>query len=557
MRLSWIYLIVIAVWAALYLPGLGSTELKGEEGRRILPAREMMRTGDYALPFSEGKPYHRKPPLVNWSIAGAFRLTGGESEFAARLPSVISLLLLALMGVWAGRALAGRDGALWLPLAMLTMFGVIEKGRLAEIESLFLSLSGIGMLVWLALWRRGSGVWVRWIAAGAVFGLATLAKGPVFLPFFYAVAVVVLWKSGTKRELWHPAHFVGLALTLLPMAVWLHLAGARMDALGDDIPRGAAGQSEVLVNQITKRLNPASIDWAGWFANPWQTLLLLSPWAPLAVFLWRPARKRWWPLMEEKDRALVAGLGYGCLACGLAYALLPEGRARFQMPLVAPVAALAVLLVSGWKQFGQAENEGEAPVGGALLWRVWSGVVRWVCLLVSVVAAVAAPVLMGRGDLSAMEGARALCVLGGGLGVLWLGIARIRAMAAPGRAFAETAAAMVMVMLVNWLIVIPVMARHENVRPAALAILKITGPEPDIAAFYPGPQPFLFYLGPKCVEIASIRQLADSARFVVLPEKRWEGDGMPERLAKKGFTRELLRVKDDDGTPYVLVGRGA
>ena len=35
--------IVLAVWAAIYLPALGSFEIKGEEGRRILPAVAMLK----------------------------------------------------------------------------------------------------------------------------------------------------------------------------------------------------------------------------------------------------------------------------------------------------------------------------------------------------------------------------------------------------------------------------------------------------------------------------------------------------------------------------------
>jgi len=43
-------LIVLLIWAAIYLPALGSLEIKGEEGRRILPAIRMLETGDYIVP---------------------------------------------------------------------------------------------------------------------------------------------------------------------------------------------------------------------------------------------------------------------------------------------------------------------------------------------------------------------------------------------------------------------------------------------------------------------------------------------------------------------------
>ncbi len=57
-------LIVLLVWAAIYLPALGSLAIKGEEGRRILPAVRMIETGDYIVPRVGSATYFRKPPLV-------------------------------------------------------------------------------------------------------------------------------------------------------------------------------------------------------------------------------------------------------------------------------------------------------------------------------------------------------------------------------------------------------------------------------------------------------------------------------------------------------------
>jgi hypothetical protein len=49
-------LIVVLVWAVIYLPALGSIAIKGEEGRRILPAIEMLKTGNYDVPEVGGIP---------------------------------------------------------------------------------------------------------------------------------------------------------------------------------------------------------------------------------------------------------------------------------------------------------------------------------------------------------------------------------------------------------------------------------------------------------------------------------------------------------------------
>src|SRR5215210_6156688 len=89
-------LFITAVWAAIYLPGLGSPEIKGEEGRRILPALTMLDTGNWLVPYVGGKPFLRKPPLMNWAIAASFKLTGVRNEWTARLPSALAVLALGL-----------------------------------------------------------------------------------------------------------------------------------------------------------------------------------------------------------------------------------------------------------------------------------------------------------------------------------------------------------------------------------------------------------------------------------------------------------------------------
>ena len=92
-------LLAAIIWAAIYLPALGSLEIKGEEGRRILPAVAMLDTGRWIVPQVGGVPYLSKPPLINWLVAAAFRVSGTRSEWAARAPSALAVLALALTAV--------------------------------------------------------------------------------------------------------------------------------------------------------------------------------------------------------------------------------------------------------------------------------------------------------------------------------------------------------------------------------------------------------------------------------------------------------------------------
>ena len=75
-----LFLILLFAWAVIYLPGLGRQGLRGEEGRRVLPAVEMLRTGNWVLPRIAGLDYYNKPPGINWLVAASFVLTGEQSE---------------------------------------------------------------------------------------------------------------------------------------------------------------------------------------------------------------------------------------------------------------------------------------------------------------------------------------------------------------------------------------------------------------------------------------------------------------------------------------------
>ena len=186
-------LLVALAWAAIYLPALGSLEIKGEEGRRLLPAVSMLETGKWIVPSVGGVPYLSKPPLINWLAAGSFRLAGNRSEWAARAPSALAVLALALVAVGSLSAWLTPAGAMLAAIFLLTNIGLMEKGRLAEIEALYLSLYGIALLLWLGAWRREADTpgarptWRAWTLPWVFLGLGLLTKGPLHLVFFYVV----------------------------------------------------------------------------------------------------------------------------------------------------------------------------------------------------------------------------------------------------------------------------------------------------------------------------------------------------------------------------------
>src|SRR5262249_59289284 len=96
----------------------------------------------------------------------------------------------------------------------LTNIGIIEKGRLIEIEALYVSLCGLAIIFWLSFFLGKKSPWLMWLPASVFLGFGLLAKGPTHLLFFYGVVIAVLayWKDW--RGLVYSSHFFWLILIL-------------------------------------------------------------------------------------------------------------------------------------------------------------------------------------------------------------------------------------------------------------------------------------------------------------------------------------------------------
>src|SRR5213083_2852117 len=206
--------VVLLVWALIYLPALGSIAIKGEEGRRILPAVRMLETGNYIVPRIGSNPYFRKPPLVNWLVAASFAVSGVRNEWTARLPSALTVLAVAIAFVTVARASLGPTGSLIAALIWMTNIGMIEKGRLIEIEALYVSLCGLAIIFWLSFFLQKKSPWLIWVPASVFLGLGLLTKGPAHLVFFYGVVLAVVAYAKDWRLIFHPAHLIALAIML-------------------------------------------------------------------------------------------------------------------------------------------------------------------------------------------------------------------------------------------------------------------------------------------------------------------------------------------------------
>ncbi len=321
-------LIVTLVWAALYLPALGSLAIKGEEGRRILPGIAMLETGNYLVPQVGGETYFRKPPLINWLVAASFRISGHQNEWTARMPSVISVLLVALAFVTVARPSLGPRGSTIAALIWLINAGIIEKGRLVEIEGLYVSLCALAIIFWLSFWEQKKSAWLTWTVPFVFLGLGWLAKGPLHLLFFYGVVIAVIWKERNWRALFHPAHFVGMVVMLGIFAAW---------AIPFLQATGHATATTKWSQQFTGRLRGSDFEFGRWIFNIPHGVLYLLPWV---IFL---PLARSGNFAVEKDRQLAKALAWGALVPFVVVDLVPGSIPRYGMPALVPACWLLAM----------------------------------------------------------------------------------------------------------------------------------------------------------------------------------------------------------------------
>lgn len=529
---------IVLFWAAIYLPALGALEIKGEEGRRILPAVTMLETGRWIVPQIGGVDYLSKPPLINWAVAAAFRLDPTHSELAARLPCALAALALGLTAVWSLAAWLTPGGALVAAIFTLTNIGLMEKGRLAEIEGLYVPLFGIALFLWLGAWRTGANAWRTWTLPWVFLGVGMLAKGPLHVAYFYGAVGAILASAGRLREMVNARHVAGVAILLGIFAPWAvpYLQLTAADRVGEVWRAQFEGRLEV----------NGGFHFSGWILNVPRGLANYLPWAVLLPLLWRPGVDHGWP---REDQAILRG-GRWALAAGfLAVSLVPGGMPRYTLPLLALASALLALTTA----------------------REWStgGLPRWIPQAWARTLLVALALTTG-GALAAMlaaEGWGWFLVVGAGLalGLGWNYQGFLGAGKAPGgpeplarlypAPLLAIASAVVMASL-TWeyaVAIVPRMRRLEDVRPLAAQIDATIPPgEGPVFALAPGFLPFLFYLRQTPRYLADASETPPAARYLLV-RGREEAAAVQTLAGRDRPAQAALRLRDKNRGNWTLL----
>jgi 4-amino-4-deoxy-L-arabinose transferase-like glycosyltransferase len=335
--------ILLLLTAALLVLRLGAVPLLGpDEPRYARVAVEMQRAGEWVRPTLQGQPWLEKPPLYYWLAGAAFRALG-ESEAAARLPSVLAAVwtvgVTALVGARLFGAAVGLHAATVLGLSVLPFL----YGRAASMDMLLAATvtTSTGLLGLRFLGIAGG---FAIPAAAAFAGLATLAKGPLglLLPGLVAVAFIL----ATRR--WQ---LVRECLSPAAVLLFLAVAGPWYAAIGLD--QGRRFLDVFILDHNVQRFTSTIHRHPGpfWYYVP-VLLAGLFPWSGLVVPALAGARRE----RSDSEVWLLVWLLAPLLFFSAAGSKLPG----YILPCLPP---LAILVGRACRDFVTGESDAWFRVG--------------------------------------------------------------------------------------------------------------------------------------------------------------------------------------------------
>ncbi len=342
--------LLLALTGALLLFRLGAVPLLGpDEPRYARVAVEMARSGDGVTPTLQGRPWLEKPALYYWMAAGAFRALG-ETEAAARMPAVLATLLLVGATALVGARLFGGPAGLHAGFVTATGLLVFAYGRAASMDMLLAgtTTAAIGLVALRVLGIAGR---FALPAAGALMGLATLAKGPVGIVLPVLVVVTAGLFARDAALLRRAFSWWAVALLALTAGPWYLLVWRA---------QGWAFVETFLVNHNLERFTTTIHRHPGalWYYLP-VLFAGMFPWSGLLV----PALASVRPRREAADAFVLAWAVAPLAFFSVAGSKLPG----YILPCVPPLALLCGRVADRWARGTHAPGGGGRAAALALL----------------------------------------------------------------------------------------------------------------------------------------------------------------------------------------------
>jgi 4-amino-4-deoxy-L-arabinose transferase-like glycosyltransferase len=280
-------LVLLAAAAVVYLWGNARVGLwDRDEPRYAEASQQMLQSGDWVVPRFLDELRARKPPLIYWCQASAMAVLG-QTAFAARLPSVIAMLLTLAIVAETVRLVAGKTHALWTVFILASSLWVICLAKIALTDSVMLLWTAIAEICLYRIWndvsRSGSG-WIEWIVLAVATGLGVLTKGPIILVLIGTALALAAFELIDRRRLPRLSLrtvlqvVVAIAIVALIGGSWLYL-----------VDRRAPGFLRLMLAEALGHVETGREGHGGWpgeqFAMIWATYMPWSLLLPMAMVI--------------------------------------------------------------------------------------------------------------------------------------------------------------------------------------------------------------------------------------------------------------------------------
>lgn len=333
-------LLLVLLALAVLLPGIWeATGLSGKDefflGLRT--PMEMIEGDHWLVPFLDGAPRIRKPPMLYWLGRVSYELFG-ISVVSTRLVGVLFASLLIVSAAGIARRFSGRSDSGWLAgCIMLGCLGMATEGRRFMLDVPVAALSSAAFwtfLIWLDSRRFG------WLTATTLLLAAGfMTKGPI-VALVFGGGALALWLNGRLRLADLNRHRLAL---LAHATLWAALSLPWFFIVRTLYPEAA---NLVLADELESRqfFNPSPGIVLGLLniALPWVIVFAYAGWKmrhengmPRVALLWFAATFLPFLLIKSFDRYLIGSLVPIAVFLALA---LPQVKARWPFRIGALLA---------------------------------------------------------------------------------------------------------------------------------------------------------------------------------------------------------------------------
>jgi len=192
---------VLLGWMPLFSLWLNPPVLTGDEAYYARVPVEMRERGDWIVPYFNGEPRYKKPPLMYWLVALS-QSVFGENEVSSRLPSLVAVFLTGFLLFWFGRKFNLAETGAWAAAIFLLNPMTAILGNWGAPEAtlcLFVTASIIFGLVGMN--GEASRLWLPLSGASAGLGILTKGAPGIILPVVVLFPLAVLKLLPQQGEL--------------------------------------------------------------------------------------------------------------------------------------------------------------------------------------------------------------------------------------------------------------------------------------------------------------------------------------------------------------------